>query len=99
MKDMKSSGPRTVLGGGGCNYYIVVYIYFYLIFTTFMYNTSYINITFNLRLVLLFQIFTIMHDMLVGRSDRFAAPTDNTGRQGSRFNGRSLLSRNIPVRL
>ena len=40
-----------------------------------------------------------MHDMLVGRSDRFAAPPDNTGRQGSGFKGRSLLSRNIPVRL
>ena len=57
MKDKKSSGPRTVLGGGGtisnlmaaniscrvtvlgggCNYYIVVYIYFYLLFTTYIY--------------------------------------------------------------
>ena len=34
-------------GGEGRNYYVVVNIYFYLIFTTFMYNTSYINITFN----------------------------------------------------
>ena len=39
-----------------------------------------------------------MHDMLVGRSDQFAAPSDNMGRQGSGFSGRSLLSRNIPGR-
>ena len=40
-----------------------------------------------------------MHDMLVGRSDRFAVTSDNMGRQGSGFSGRSLLSRSIPVRL
>ena len=35
----------------------------------------------------------------VGRSDRFAAPFDNMGRQGSWFSCHSLLSHNIPVRL
>ena len=46
---------------------------------------------------------TIVLDLVIqlspwlGRSDQFAAPSDNMGRQGSGFSRRNLLSRNIPV--
>ena len=33
----------------------------------------------------------------LGKTDGFSTPSDNLGRQGSEFSGRSLLPRNRPV--